>query len=171
MQPTTTKYILGIVLLLFICKAEAQDYTHSIKLRNLSGLGVSYKKLTGFEKGYELIATNIPNGYNLTALRVFQQAAVPKKSDKWFFCYGYGTHFSAYNSYSITNPFKPFDPPRNYQHAFVSAGFDGYAGLEYRFLKYPFTLNIDYNPNFEFFGPDYFRVNHYLSFGVAVVFK
>lgn len=170
MKVIVAKYFLPIVLLFVFLEGEAQDYQRAIKLKPLSGLGVSYKKLTGFENGYELIFTKIPHGYNFTALRIFQEPAFPFKSDKWFVCYGFGSHISAYRSYSMYNPFKPFDPARKYNRSFVSAGIDGCVGLEYRFLKHPLTLNIDYNPNFEFMGPDYFRINHYITLGIAVVF-
>lgn len=171
MRVPVTKYIFTIIVLLFVIfSAGAQDYKYSIKIKPPAQFGISYKWLNGFEKGYELMLGKISNGYNFTVLRVYQNPAFPRISDKWFICYGFGSHVSAYDSYSIDNPFKPFDSSNNYKRSFISVGFDGYAGLEYRFLKHPFTLNIDYIPNFEALGPNYFRVNCYLTFGLAVVF-
>lgn len=170
MKVISIKFILLLTLLFLFSITEAQDYNHSVKVKPLSGFGVSYKRLTDFEKGYEFVFAKNRNGYNLTVLRVFQQPAFPHKSDKWFVCYGFGTHVSTYDSYSVYNPFRPFDPARKYNRSFVAPGFDGCSGLEYRFLKHPFTLNIDYNLNFEFMGPDYFRVNNYITLGIAVVF-
>ena len=69
------------------------------------------------------------------------------------------------------NLFRPFAPAIVHEGNFVSPGIDGYLGLEYRFLKYPFTVSADFMPNFEFFGPGYFRVNmNTLSVTAAFVF-
>ncbi len=168
MKLKNVRYILPVLMLFVFLKIQAQDYQQAIKIIPFSG--VAYKKLTGFEKGYEISFNKITHGYKLTGLRVYQEPAFPRKSDKWFVCYGFGSHVSLYESYSIYNPFRPFDPARRYSRSFVSCGLDGYVGLEYRFLKHPFTINIDYIPNFEFMGPDYFRVNNYINIGLAVVF-
>ena len=152
--------------------AGAQDYEQVIKGKTGAFWGGSYKYLTEFESGYELLFHSNKNGFNVTGLRVYQQPAFPERSSKWFLCYGFGSHASFYNKYSIYNPFEPFDPPRVHNKEFVSIGFDGYAGLEYRFLKHPFILSIDFIPNFEVFGPDYFRVNtNNLCLGLAYVIK
>ena len=50
-------------------------------------------------------------------------------------------------------------------------GFDGYVGLEYRFLKIPFNIVVDLNCNFEFFRPGYFGINFIPTAGLAYVFK
>lgn len=169
------KYIKYIILLIIMQNAlsiQSQDYEQVIKGKLGEYWGVTYKYLTDFESGYELLYHQNKNGLNFTALRVFQQPAFPERSSKWFFCYGFGTHVSLYHKYSIYNPFKPFDPPRKHNKEFVSIGFDGYAGLEYRFLKHPFVLSIDFIPNFEFLGPDYFRVNtNNMCVGIAYIIK
>lgn len=170
MKVFTSTYVLAVLLFFMVSGLQAQDYKRAVKIKPFGEFGVSYKKLTGFERGYELILTSIPHGYSFTALRIYQEPAFPLRSDKWFVCYGFGTHISGYRSYSIYNPFRPFDSASRYNRNFVSVGFDGCAGLEYRFLKHPLTINVDYLPNFEFLGPDYFRVNHYITLGFAVVF-
>jgi hypothetical protein len=162
--------MLLIVMLSAGFQCVAQDYKHAVKIKGFP-LGASYKWLTGFENGYEIAYHTLDNGRNITGLRVYNTPVLPRKSDRWFFSYGYGTHVSLYNSYSIYNPFKPFDPPRSYDKNFVSIGCDGYVGLEYRILKHPFFVSIDFIPNFEFFGPDYFRVNtDNFTVGMAYVF-
>jgi hypothetical protein len=170
MQPALHRYITIICILFFFIPVKSQDYEKAIKINAFPGFGVSYKHLTGFENGYELKFHSFSNYNAITALRIFQTPAWPRVSDKWFLIYGYGSHLSLYNSYSIYNPFKPFDPPRKVNRNFLSAGFDGLAGFEYRFLKYPFNISFDINANFEFFGPDYFRVNIYNTVGFAYVF-
>jgi hypothetical protein len=166
------KLVLFAALILGVMNVHGQDYNHAVKLKILGHYwGASYKYLTEFEKGYEVLFHSNSQGINVTGLRVFQKPAFPIKSDKWFFCYGYGVHTSFYDHYEVYNPFTPFDPPRRFEKNFVSMGLDGYAGLEYRFLKHPFIVSIDFIPNFEFFGPDYFRVNtNNLCFGLAYYF-
>ncbi|GAO28603.1 hypothetical protein [Geofilum rubicundum] len=164
------KYSVFFVLFLVVGTARSQDYEKAIKVKGFSGLGVSYKHLTGFEKGYEVGIHTADDWESLSFLRIFQRPAFPKISDKWFLCYGYGTHVSFYRSYSVYNPFKPFDAPRTYNRTFISPGFDGVVGFEYRMLKNPFLISFDINANFEIFGPDYFRVNAYNTVGLAYVF-
>jgi hypothetical protein len=172
MKTKFTKYLLVLLLAQCTYNLSAQDYNQAIKLKLLgSHWGVTYKYLTEFESGYEVMFQSGSQGFNVTGLRVYQMPAFPERSSKWFFCYGFGGHAAFYDNYEIYNPFTPFDPPIKYHNDFVSLGMDGYAGLEYRFLKHPFVLSIDFIPNFEFFGPGYFRVNaNNLCFGVAYAF-
>lgn len=170
MKISKLKYIATLLLMAQLASVHSQDYKKSVKIRPVDNYGLSFKQLTGFENGYEISLSKIEYVYRLGALRVFQKPAWPLKSDKLFFCYGYGVHLSAGDGYDIYNPFKPFSKPRKYNRTYLSAGLDGYAGLEYRLLKHPLTLNLDYVPNFEFFGPAYFRSNHVLAAGISVVF-
>ncbi len=170
---TKTQHIIliGLFLIMPLFAIKAQDYEHAVKAKGLSPLGISYKFLNGFERGYEIMLMKHNHGYSLNGLRIYHTPVIPRKSSKWFFCYGYGAHVSIYNQYSIYNPFRPFDPPRNPSRPFVSVGMDGYAGVEYRFLKHPFILSFDCIPNFEMFGPDFFRVTFdNTSFGFSYIF-
>jgi hypothetical protein len=171
MQFIRLKYYWLIVLFLVIGgSVYSQDYQRAIKVKGFPGFGVSYKHLTAFEKGYELSIHTTDEWDSFTYLRISQVPAFPKISNKWFLCYGYGAHISRYRSLSIYNPFKPFGAPRRYNWPFVSPGFDGLIGFEYRMLKNPFVVSVDINTNFEFFGPDYFRVSAYNTVGIAYVF-
>jgi hypothetical protein len=164
------KSYLLFFLFLVVVSAHSQDYERAIKVKGFPGLGVSYKHLTAFERGYELTLHTTEEWDSFTYMRIFQLPAFPIISDKWFLCYGYGSHVSLYRSYAIYNPFKPFDAPRKYNRPFVSMGFDGLIGFEYRMLKNPFVFSVDINTNFEFFGPNYFRVNNFSTVGIAYVF-
>jgi hypothetical protein len=171
MRPIILVSLLMFFTGFYASNAKAQDYKHAIKIKGFSPFGVSYKWLTGFEKGYEVSYHMMNNGRNVTGLRVFQTPLIPKKSDRWFVSYGYGTHMSYYWNYTVYNPFTPFDPPHHYDKNFMAVGLDGYVGVEYRILKHPFLLSIDFIPNFEFFGPKYFKVNNNnLTAGIAYVF-
>lgn len=162
--------ILVSQIVFFTDSVHAQDYEHAFKLRVGPGLGFAYKRLTGFEKGFELAWEEHKSSHTISLLRVHQSPAFPTWSDKWFFIYGYGGHLSSYRHYTIYNPFRPFDKPREYNKSFLSPGIDGYIGLEHRFLKHPFTFSVDLYPRMEFFGPGYFRFNMVSGFGLAYVF-
>ncbi|MBN2166450.1 MAG: hypothetical protein JW717_09260 [Marinilabiliaceae bacterium] len=171
MKPTYFKFV--IIMLLFSgLKLFSQDYKEVVKLKAGDLWGVSFKCLTDFETGYEVLFHSNDLGISFTALRIFQTPAFPEKSSKWFFCYGYGTHISLYHHYEIYNPFTPYNDALEYKKTFGSLGIDGYAGFEYRFLKHPFVLSIDIIPNIEFFGPNYFRVNtSNMAFGLSYILK
>jgi hypothetical protein len=171
MKSAHLKYIAALSLILFATQAFAQDYKRAIKLKASPIWGVSYKVLTGFEKGYEVAFSNTSCNTSLTGLRIYQEPVFPKLSSKWFVCYGYGTHLALNYNYKTYNPFAPFDSPQQYNRTYISGGLDGYIGLEYRFLKHPFIISADLIPYFEFFGPDYFRVSTgRLSLGMAYTF-
>ncbi|MFT3740550.1 MAG: hypothetical protein QM786_17515 [Breznakibacter sp.] len=158
MKPLYIATFFTLTLFLMGTRAQGQDYKHAIKMKG-AFTGFSYKYLTGFEKGYEVVYLHLNHGHSVAALRVWHEPAFPKISDKWFVCYGYGAHAGIYSQNKRNNPFRLFDPPTVYHRTFVSTGLDGYVGLEYRVLKHPFVISADFIPNFEFFGPDYFRVN------------
>lgn len=171
MKPLYTTALVAFFMMFVSVGAKAQDYAHAIKLKGFLPMGVSYKYLNGFEKGYEAVYQNLDHGHSLTALRIMQTPAFPKLSDKWFVCYGYGAHVSLYTQHRRRNPFRMFAPPYVSHRTFVSTGLDGYVGIEYRVLKHPFVISADFIPNFEFFGPDFFRVNvGSTTVGLAYVF-
>nr|WP_321451379.1 hypothetical protein [uncultured Carboxylicivirga sp.] len=150
---------------------NAQDYTNALRLSYGDYTGFQYKRMFTQEKG--LIANFQFNskGVQLTGLRVFHTPAFPAKSSQWFFGYGYGGHLAYRTKIESRNMLRPFSPAVINEGQFFSPGIDGYLTLEYRFLKYPFTLSADYIPGFEFFGPDFFRLNmNNLSISAAFTF-
>lgn len=165
-----TPYLLITFLTALLATANGQDYQHAVKIKPFGELCISYKRITGFEKGYEVMLSDLENGYSVTGLMVHHTPVLPRKSSKWFFTYGYGAHTGLFHQYEVYNPFRPFDPPREINRRYVALGLDGSAGVEYRMLRHPFLFSWDVNPNIEFLGPDVFRVNIYSNLGVAFVF-
>jgi hypothetical protein len=172
MKSLSLKYLIAtIAITLLATPMKSQDYKQAIKIKGLSPWGASYKILTGFENGYEISYLHFNHAIGVSTLRIFQEPLLPKLSSKWFLCYGFGAHASYHYSYTTYNPFTPFDEPKQYDKNFVTMGADGYVGIEYRFLKHPFIVSADFVPNFEFFGPNYFKVNmNNLCAGLAYVF-
>ncbi|MCG8579740.1 MAG: hypothetical protein MI866_07480 [Bacteroidales bacterium] len=164
-------YTTLILLLAFMSQSMGQDYKNAVRLSYGTYAGISYKRMFNQEQG---VMANIQYGENsfiLSGLRVFDTPAFPETSSKWFISYGYGVHLAYRTKIKSRNLFRPFAPAIVHEGDFISPGFDGYFGLEYRFLKYPFTVSADLMPNFEFFGPGYFRVNlNTVSVTAAFVF-
>lgn len=165
----TTRFILSICLLI-TTTVGAQDYNHAVKVSTSNGFGIAYKHLTDFEKGFEISLMSNENLIQASAIRIHQQPAFPLLSDKVFALYGYGTHLAYHNNYTLWNPFDPNNSSKKINRKFIAPGIDAYAGLEYRFLKIPFTIVLDLNCNFEFFRPGYFAINIIPTAGVAYVF-
>ena len=163
------------IIILFISlmgiTAQGQDYNNVFKLSSGTHWGISYKKLLNQSSGFQASFQLKSNEYQLTALRIFHEPAFPATSSQWFVGYGYGTHISYKTKIKAWNAFRPLAPSYTYKGNYVSPGFDGYAALEYRFLKFPFVMAIEYLPNFEFLGPNFFRVNmDNLTFSFAYAF-
>nr|WP_321409185.1 hypothetical protein [uncultured Carboxylicivirga sp.] len=153
------KLYISILFILTCLTVKSQDYTNALKLSAGDYWGVTYKRMFSQEKGFSGSFQFNSSGIQLTGLRVFHTPAFPDKSSQWFIGYGYGAHLSYRTKVESRNVFRPFAPPIINEGNFISPGFDGYLTLEYRFLKYPFILSADFIPGFEFFGPDFFRLN------------
>lgn len=150
-----------ITLFIFVAgiTAKSQDYNNAIKLSSGSHWGITYKKMLRRSSGIQASLQLKSNAYQFTALRVFHEPAFPATSSQWFLGYGYGTHLAYKTKIKSWNAFRPLAPSNSYKGHYFSPGFDGYATLEYRFLKFPFVIALEYIPNFEFFGPNFYRVN------------
>ncbi len=152
-------------------EGKGQDYKNAVRMSFGTYWSASYKRLFNQEDGAMAMLQYGENSLVIAGLRIFHQPAFPTTSSKWFISYGYGAHLAYRTKIKSSNFFRPFAPPIVHEGNFVSPGMDGYIGLEYRFLKYPFALSADYMPNFEFFGPGYFRMNlNNISVTAAFVF-
>lgn len=153
------KSILYIVFSCILFSASGQDYTNAIKGSLGYSWGLSFQKLITQEKGYAA-KLNIENyGWQGSLIRIQYKPAFPASSSQWFYGIGYGTHLAYKTQINTRNLFVPFAPPNKHIGNFITAGVDAFLSLEYRFLKYPFIISADYQPNFEFFGPNFFRLN------------
>ncbi len=170
-RPIKTCIIFLILILNTYTKTNAQDYKNSIAYKNGVGQGFSIKKLLPNETSFSAQITFKDRGISISGFRTFHQIAFPNKNNKFFFYYGYGTHFRYYRRYVSRNVFTPFRPGIKHKGNYFAFGLDGITGIEYRFLKYPFVLASDINPNFEFGGATFFKLNlDMISVSIAYTF-
>lgn len=164
-------YIFILLIFISALSIKAQDYHNALRISYGDYWGFHYKRMFSQEKGMMANFQINNKGAQITGLRVIHTPAFPATSSKWFFGYGYGAHLAYRTEIQSGNIFRPFAPPIVYKGHYFSPGIDGYLSLEYRFLKYPFTLSADYIPGFEFFGPGFFRMNmNNLSISAAFTF-
>ena len=166
------KWKILIVFMVFnLINTSAQDYKNAASISFGTYWGASYKRMFNQKDGLMARLQTGQKCTQLSTIRVFHKPAFASSSSKWFVGYGYGAHFAYRSEIKSRNFFRPFAPAYTYNGHYFSPGLDGFISLEYRFLKYPFTLSGDFMPNFEFFGPGYFRLNMTnISFTASFVF-
>lgn len=152
-------YYILLFILLWSLKGFAQDYNKAIGVKTGPYWGVNFKALKENERGYEFLVINKNAGLTVKGLTMFHTPAMPKKTSQLFAFYGFGGHLGYYRKKKVYNFFKPYREPYTYRGDIFVFGVDGLVGLEYRFLKYPFTVKMDLQPNFEFLGPNFFNVS------------
>ncbi|WP_066631113.1 hypothetical protein [Labilibacter marinus] len=172
MNTTIYKLLFFSFILAYCSNAKGQDYKNLVSLKTGVYTGFNYKRLLPNETAFSAQLGFRDGGITLNAYRTFHQLAFPKKQNyQLFLFYGYGAHFRYYTRYKRNNPFKPWRPTNEYRGNYFAAGLDGIIGLEYRFLKYPFVISTDINPNFEFGGATAFKVNmDLISIGLGYTF-
>lgn len=158
MQQNKTVVFL-VLFFILMGKAVSQDYKHSVSGQTGAYWGICYKRVLENESAYRGSLLFKHGGLLLSGVRMFHKPLVPQKNSQLFYYYGYGAHMAYASSYYSYNVFKPFRPASQYRGSFFTAGMDGLVGVEYRFLKHPFVVAVDFQPNFEFFGPTYFKLN------------
>ncbi|MCT4644660.1 MAG: hypothetical protein N4A74_06700 [Carboxylicivirga sp.] len=136
--------ILFLLLLIYSINGQAQDYKNAARVSFGHYWGVAFKHMFTQESG---TMGNFQLGENslvVSGFRVFHKPAFPETSSQWFLTYGYGLHLAYRTKIRSRNAFRPFAPAIVHEGNFISPGIDGYVGLEYRFLKYPFTISGDF---------------------------
>jgi len=115
--------------------------------------GIALKQFADSEKAAEVAILFRRGGALLNITRQFHQPLIYKETDNLFVFYGMGafagySRFSAQN-YIINNKlYKQYGSNGN-------IGANGVVGIEYRFLKAPFVVSLDYKPYLELSFPTY----------------
>ncbi|HBS87345.1 MAG: hypothetical protein A2W91_14100 [Bacteroidetes bacterium GWF2_38_335] len=138
---------------------NSQDYNQAIGYRQGYATGFSYKIYVDDETALEAFAGFKNRGMHFSIFKLKHKPANWRKNDKLFLYTGFGGHTGFYGRYDSYHFYSPVDHSIRSGRSFVVIGLDGVVGAEYRFIKYPFSVSLDYNPFFDLFGPNYFNLN------------
>lgn len=165
------RIVIIIIMLNIGLLAGAQEYRQQIGLRGGVSSGISYKLFKSELKAMEGIISYRDRGIQLTALIETYRPVYLKHTDRVYFFSGMGAHIGYAQWYTD----RILDDPifrRNYlgEHFSPVLGLDAIMGFEYRFLRIPFVIGLDYKPYFELFGPNFFSLN-LLDFGITIKYS
>ncbi|MFH2095541.1 MAG: hypothetical protein ABIJ16_07545 [Bacteroidota bacterium] len=135
----------------------SQDYNRSIGIRGGINSGLTYRQFYNTSVALEAIASFEHEGFRVTALRENHKFTNFGHCDKLFHYYGYGAHAGFIGN--EPGEMFPVDHAVRYSPAYPVIGLDAIFGLEYRVIKWPVVIGIDYMPYFDLFGPNYFNLN------------
>ena len=132
---------------------QAQTYLKSAGLR-LGGAtsGITYKTVLGREQAAEFILSGRNQGVQINALYELHRPAQFSFDDNFTFYYGVGGHFGFERR--MPNEFYDAYPTDVYyrKRTYLGLGVDMIAGLEYRIISAPLTINLDIKPYVTFLG-------------------
>jgi hypothetical protein len=152
-----TVFALGCVM------ADAQNTQQNITLerpryKNAIGLryhpfGFSYKNFSSFRNRAVEVIGYFSEGFRLSAFYQFHGNLNALGNLKWYV--GLGAHGGYYDSNGREG---------------ITAGVDGVAGLDYKFLRAPVNISLDWQPGLEFVTPDFGFQSRYGGIAVRFAF-
>lgn len=162
------KYLAIVTInFLMIISGVSQDYTRSLGLVGGMTSGVSLKTFSTDEQAFEVILSTKFRGLKITGLKAWHRPAMWKQTDKLFYIFGYGSHAGFFNKYPKNRLFPSYNTHVRKNTSYAVIGLDAILGIEYRVIRYPLVIGLEYKPFFDLFGPNYF--NLYLGdFSLAV---
>lgn len=160
---------LFLLPLLAVCfyYSYSQEYRKAFGLRTGATRALTYKVFTEPEKAFEGQLSFRQKGIQFTLMLVTQRPAMEEYSDRISAYYGMGAHVG-YIKRGKEKDFFGWRPFSLFESAPTNPviGIDGIAGLEYAFLKAPFTIGIEGRPMIELFGQPLIRI-HFISPGIT----
>ena len=157
--PIIMKRVL-LVLTIALCFSYAQaqravvrerpKYKNAIGLR-YHPLGVSYKNFFKTRNRAVELISYFSEGFRMSAFYQFHGNLNGLGNFKWYV--GLGAHGGYYDRRNISG---------------VTAGVDAVGGLDYKFLRAPINISVDWQPSLEFIKPEFGFQSRYG--GVAVRF-
>lgn len=149
----------GVLLILILWTAGAQENRHEIGLRYGLSSGISYKMKVDEFRAYKGMLTYREGGLQLTALIESTRPLYVNFTDKLHYYTGLGAHVGFTRQVARrgfwANPFYS-----SYTKGRIAPviGMDAIIGLEYRLDRVPLSFAIDAKPFFELFGQYIFRL-------------
>lgn len=152
------RFILTLVFISFIVNLNAQDYDRIIGVRGGIISGITYKWFEDDENAYEAMFSIKNRGIRISGFKEVHNPYLWEFSNKLFFFYGYGVHAGIYGKYKNEFSFIKTNYI-NTKRRYTVLGLDAILGVEYRVLRYPFVIGLEYIPFFDLFGPNYFNLH------------
>ena len=148
-----------IFLVFFICSTSliAQDYEKAFGLRAGFIPGYTLKKFAGNEQAFEVVFSNW-NGIRITGIKMEHKAIFRDYTDKLFSYTGFGVHLGYHKDFEAFHYISPVEVQTRTDIRNPVTGMDFIWGAEYRLLRYPFAIGVEYRPFFDIFGPNYFDI-------------
>lgn len=156
---------LTTVLTLSFLTSEAQNsgqrpgmdrprYKNAIGLR-YHPFGISYKNFARFRNRAVEVIGYFNEGFRLSAFYQFHGNLNGLGNLKWYV--GVGAHGGYYDVSGTSRDG-------------VTAGIDAVAGLDYKFLRAPVNISLDWQPGLEFFTPEFGFQSRYGGIAVRFAF-
>jgi hypothetical protein len=135
--------IVALVMLTTAQLVSAQQQVANGSPKYKTAIGVKYAPFTvtlkNFSKdknrAFELLA-DFDNGFRLTGLMEYHGNLNAAGNVKWYV--GFGAHTGYYTKNSDEG---------------IMLGIDGVGGFDYKFLRAPINISVDWQPSFEFITP------------------
>lgn len=153
------RIFLTLVFILTVSCLAAQDYQKLVGLRSGSMQGAELKMFIGEDEALHGVIGFNRSGVKMMCFKEKHQPFMWKLNNRIFAYWGYGSHigYFRYDYYDRFLVLVPDPVPAHRMKHYPVIGLDGIMGIEYRFLKYPFVVAMECNPNFDLFGPDFFN--------------
>ncbi len=170
-QINTFKLVAVLAILCVASSTKAQYYLHSAGMRFGPTTALTYKSFVQEDGAIELMLSGRTNGIQLTGLFEKYASTELELRGSFFTYWGVGGHLG-YERYWDVRNFGDMNGFFNgLENTFFAMGVDAIAGIEYRSVTLPLTLNLDVKPYLNFVG---FRaVNakiHDIAFSVKYTF-
>jgi hypothetical protein len=149
------------LLVLLSFGLRAQDYEGSVGIRGGVSSGFTYKIMLNDERAFEGIFSFRKHGMQFTGMLLNHQPFLFKLSDKLFAYHGMGVHVGYYGRGRCKTSGSNHTECGSSRYFSPSIGIDGMLGVEYRIIKIPLVLAIDYKPYIDVFGTHFFSSNFY----------
>ena len=139
-------FFTGILSLFMGLGLSAQNYSSAIGVRGGSLNGITFKQFIGSNSAVEVIGASRWRGFHLTGLYEKHATAFNNSQFQWY--YGAGGHVGFYDAYRG----HPYFDDDDYGRDYIILGIDGILGLEYQIIETPFTVSVDWKPEFNITG-------------------
>ena len=166
-------FLIVVLITLMPSSSVAQERQYQGGFRMGATSGFTFRAISNDLLGFEGILGFRNGGAQIYGLLETNKMLTLPRTDNFVVYYGGGAHIGVvgWHRYYPVEYYDNGNYWNRYEHFGMAVGIDGILGLEYRFHSVPITLDVDFKPFFEFYGPFYFRINFWdFAFGIRYTF-